>query len=102
MANIRKASETEAIRKKVLLSAERLFIEKGYGQTFAKEISEATGIPTNTVFYEMKTEEDILCGLVAVVCLQLYMAEISEDMRSLYLAAYSLPKTNEAVSKKLK
>lgn len=127
MANIRKASETEAIRKRILLSAARLFIEKGYEQTSVKEISEAAGVPANTVFYEMKSKEDILCGLVAYfldginsaafscvnsftkdklfyyvadVCLQLYMAELSEDMRNLYLAAYSLPKTGEAVLKK--
>lgn len=127
MANIRKASETEAIRKRIFLSAARLFIEKGYEQTSVKEISEAAGVPANTVFYEMKSKEDILCGLVAYfldginsaafscvnsftkdklfyyvadVCLQLYMAELSADMRSLYLAAYSLPKTGEAVLKK--
>ena len=29
--------------------------------------------------------------------LQIYMAEMSEDMRNLYLSAYSMPKTSEAV-----
>ena len=32
--------------------------------------------------------------------LQIYMAEMNEDMRNLYLAGYSMPKTSEAVLKR--
>lgn len=128
MANIRNSKQTAEIRKKVLVAATQLFIEKGYEHTTVKDISKLAGIPTNTIFYEMKTKEDILCALlnyfldgifglansfskehtddemlryVVYVCLQLYMAETSEDMRDLYLNAYSLPKVSEALRLRL-
>lgn len=128
MANIRNAEQTAEIRKKVLVAATQLFIEKGYEQTTIKDISRLAGLPTNTVFYKMKTKEDILCALLnhfldgvfdlansyakkytddemlhymVYVCLQLYMAETSEDMRNLYLNAYSLPKVSEAIRLRL-
>ncbi len=128
MANIRNAERTAEIRKKVLMAATQLFIEKGYENTTVRDISKLAGVPTNTIFYEMKTKEDILCALlnyfldgvfglansyskkytddemlqyVVYVCLQLYMAETSEDMRNLYLNAYSLPKVSEAIRLRL-
>lgn len=128
MANIRNSKQTAEIRKKVLVAATQLFIEKGYENTTVKDISKLAGVPTNTIFYEMKTKEDILCALLnhfldgvfslansyskehtddemlrymVYVCLQLYMAETSEDMRNLYLNAYSLPKVSEAVRLRL-
>ncbi len=128
MANIRNAEQTAEIRKKVFVAATQLFIEKGYEHTTVKEISKLAGVPSNTIFYEMKTKEDILCALLnhfldgvfdmansyskehtddemlrymVYVCLQLYMAETSEDMRNLYLNAYSLPKVSEAIRLRL-
>lgn len=128
MANIRNVEQTAEIRKKVFVAATKLFIEKGYEHTTVKEISKLAGVPTNTIFYEMKTKEDILCALlnyfldgvfglansyakkhtddeilryVVYVCLQIYMAETSEDMRNLYLNAYSLPKVSEAIRLRL-
>ena len=128
MANIRNAGQTAEIRKKVLVAATQLFIEKGYEHTTIKDISRLAGLSTNTVFYKMKTKEDILCALLnhfldgvfdlansyakkytddemlhymVYVCLQLYMAETSEDMRNLYLNAYSLPKVSEAIRLRL-
>lgn len=124
MANIRNAAETADIRSRVLLAATQLFLEKGYERTTVLDISTLSGVPKNTIFYEMKSKEDILGALVtkflgavteasnaiaekltddrvlivvANEVLQLYMAEMSEDMRNLYLAAYSLPVTSAAV-----
>ncbi len=127
MANIRNAAETAEIYKRVLTAATELFIEKGYERTTVQDIAKMSGIPKTKIFYEMKSKEDILCALVtkflggvtdasdavskkltddklliyaANEVLQLYMAEMSEDMRNLYLAGYSLPKTSEEVLKR--
>ncbi len=127
MANVRNASETAELYKKVLTAATELFIEKGYERTTVLDIAKKSGVPKTKIFYEMKTKEDILCALVtrflggvteasdavskkltddklliyaANEVLQLYMAEMSEDMRNLYLAGYSLPKTSEEVLKR--
>ena len=124
MANIRNEAETAEIYKKVLTSATALFIEKGFERTTIMDISKASGIPKSKILYEMKSKEDILGMLVskflnkvteasdevtkkltdnkiftfmANEVLQIYMAEMNEYMRNLYLAAYSMPKTSEEV-----
>ncbi|MBQ4349128.1 MAG: TetR/AcrR family transcriptional regulator [Clostridia bacterium] len=99
-------------------------MEKGYERTTVQDIAKLSGVPKTKIFYEMKSKEDILCALVtkflngvtaasdavstkltddkvliyvADEVLQIYMAEMSEDMRNLYLAGYSLQKTSETV-----
>jgi AcrR family transcriptional regulator len=91
-----------------------------------KEISAAAGVSTNTIFYEMKSKDEMLVELVMYVLegqfqatakmlngitddkilfyaaettLQLHMAESSEYIRELYGAAYSLPKSTEYIQK---
>lgn len=44
-----------------------------------------------------KLTDNKLFIIVANEVLQVYMAEMNEDMRNLYLSAYSMPKTSEAV-----
>ena len=124
MANIRNEVETAEIRRKILIASTELFMEKGYERTTVQDIAKLSGIPKAKIFYEMKSKEEILGALVtryldgvtkasdavstkltedkmliliANEVLQLCMAEQSEDMRNLYLAGYSLPKTSEAV-----
>lgn len=124
MANIRSPEQTAELRKKVLTAATELFLENGYERTTVPDIAKLSGVPKTKIFYEMKSKEDILGALVtkyldgvteasnaaskkltddkyfifiANEVLQIYMAELSEDMRNLYLAAYSLPKTTQAV-----
>ena len=45
------------------------------------------------------TDDKVLI-LIANEVLQLYMAEMNEDMRNLYLSGYSMPKTSEEVLKR--
>lgn len=86
-----------------------------------------SGVPKTKILYEMNSKEEILVHLVtkfldgvmeasdavskkltddkvlifiANEVLQLYMAEMNEDMRNLYLAGYSMPKTSEEVLKR--
>lgn len=127
MANIRNEAETKEIYKSVLTAATALFIDKGFERTTVMDISKLSGVPKSKILYEMKSKEEILGMLVtkfldgvteasdsvatkltddkilifmANEVLQIYMAEMSEDMRNLYLAGYSMPKTSEAVLKR--
>lgn len=124
MSNIRNEAETKEIYRKVLTASTALFMEKGYERTTIQDIAKLSGIPKSKILYEMKSKEDILGMLVtkfldgvtsasdavstkltddkfliyvANEVLQIYMAEMNEDMRNLYLAGYSLQKTSEAV-----
>lgn len=127
MANIRNEAETKEIYKSVLTAATALFIDKGFERTTVMDISKLSGVPKSKILYEMKSKEEILGMLVtkfldgvteasdsvatkltddkmlifmANEVLQIYMAEMSEDMRNLYLSGYSMPKTSEAVLKR--
>lgn len=127
MAYIRDAAETAEIYNKVLTASTALFIEKGFEKTTLLDIAKISGIPKSKILYEMSSKEEILVHLVARFLdgvteesdkaskkltddrllifvanevLQIYMAEMNEDMRNLYIAAYSMPKTSQAVLKR--
>ena len=120
MANVRDPKETERIKQNVLYSAAKLFLQKGYTATSVKEIAAGADVNVSTMLYILKSKEDILCELVnfvlegqfstvgkllegktqdkvlfyaAETTLQLYMAESAEEIRDLYAAAYSMPKS---------
>ena len=124
MANVRSEAESIALHRQILTAATAMFLQKGFEKTTITDIAKTSGVPKSKILYEMKTKEDILENLVekfldrvteasdavatkltddkllifmANEVLQVYMAEMSEDMRNLYLAAYSMPKTSEAV-----
>lgn len=124
MANIRSEEKTKALHHSVLTAATALFMEKGFERTTIADIARKSGVPKSKILYEMKSKEDILVMLVAEFLdgvteasdavstkltddkllifmanevLQIYMAEMNEDMRNLYLSGYSMPKTSEAV-----
>ncbi len=132
MAARRTRIDHEAARKRVLAAAAHLFLEQGYTETYMKTIATAAGINSSTIFTLFDSKEDILCALVEYVfasqfaatekllggkkedrvmlyaaetVLQLHMTENSEAIRSLYVAAYSLPKTTaiiqQAITRKL-
>ena len=124
LANIRSEEKTKALHHSVLTAATALFMEKGFERTTIADIARKSGVPKSKILYEMKSKEDILVMLVAEFLdgvteasdavstkltddkllifmanevLQIYMAEMNEDMRNLYLSGYSMPKTSEAV-----
>lgn len=127
MANIRNEAETKEIHGKILTAATALFIKKGFEKTSLMDISSLSGISKRIIIYEMNSKEEILVRLVtkfldgvtdasdavskkrtddklmifmANEVLQVYMAEMNEDMRNLYLSAYSMAKTSEEVLKR--
>ncbi|MBE6903449.1 MAG: TetR/AcrR family transcriptional regulator [Ruminococcaceae bacterium] len=124
MANIKSPQEAAELRRQILHSAAKLFLMQGFANTSIKEISKDSNVSASTIFYEMKSKEEILAELVAYVLefqfsfaenllkdttddpilfyaaettLQLHIAESSEHIRELYNASYSLPKTTEII-----
>ncbi len=124
MANYRDVNETKILKTKVLLSAAKLFLTKGYTNTTVKEIAKAAEISTSTLMYVFGSKEEMLADLVKYVLdgqfktaaklidgktddkilfyafettMQLHMAESSEYIRDLYSAAYSMPATSDII-----
>lgn len=127
MANIRSEEETAELHRKILTAATALFIQKGFERTTFVDIAKLSDVPKSKILYEFASKEEILSLLVtkfldgvtkasdtvskkltddkiqifmANEVLQIYMAEMSDDMRNLYLAGYSMPKTSEEVLKR--
>ena len=111
-------------RNKVLYAAAKCFLEKGYTNTSNKNIAECAGVHYGSLTQHFGTKENILCELVQYVLngqfqftenmlkgitddqiliyaaettLQLNMAESSEQVRDLYAAAYSMPKSSAII-----
>lgn len=113
-----------AMRKQVLFVSAKIFLEKGYSATTLKEIAKTADINIGSLMNLFKSKEDILADLVKYVLegqftatanllkgktddkilfyavettLQLHMAESGENVRDLYGAAYSMPKTTDII-----
>ncbi len=111
---------TFSVRDRVVLAAAELFMKQGFANTSVKEISIASGVSENAIYYEMKTKEAIIAELIGYVVeyqheitqeklsgitsdklfcycfekvLQIYIAETDENIRELYTTVYSIPKT---------
>lgn len=127
MANVRSEEESRELHRMILTAATALFMQKGFERTTITDIAKMSGVPKTKILYEMNSKEEILVHLVTKFLdgvtaasdavskkltddrvlifitnevLQLYMAEMNEDMRNLYLAGYSMPKTSEEVLKR--
>lgn len=127
MANIRSEEATAELHRKILTAATALFMQKGFERTTFVDIAKLSDVPKSKILYGFASKEEILSLLVtefldgvakasdavskkltddkllifmANEVLQIYMAEMSDDMRNLYLAGYSMPKTSEEVLKR--
>lgn len=106
-------------QQKMLRSAILQFLEKGYEGATTAEIARAAGMTPSSFFRAYPTKEALLLELVKwifvgqydlaerichssdpmLVCavegaLELYTAEMTEPLREMYVAAYSLPSTS--------
>ncbi len=115
---------SEENKQLVLRTAARLFLHKGYTATTLRQIAKESGVNIGSVMYLYESKENILCDLVSFVMggqfaatekllagktenmllfwaaettLQLYIAESSEYIRELYLAAYSHSKPSSLI-----
>lgn len=111
-------------KSKTLHAAAKLFLQKGYSSATTREIAREAGVSVSSMNRSFGNKENLLCELVAYVLegqfetaatllcgitddpilfyavettLQLYIAESSENIRDLYSAAYSLPKTSDLI-----
>lgn len=111
---------SEENKQLVLHAAARLFLQKGYTATTLRQIAKEADVNIGSLMYTYENKENILCDLVTFVLdgqfaataklisgmtedkllfwaaettLQLHMAESSEYIRELYLAAYSHSKS---------
>lgn len=105
-------------------SAAKMFLTNGYSKTLIKDIAKEAGATPNMIFFFFNDKEGLLAELVRYVLegqfqrtekllettphdkmmfyaaettLQLYMAESSEQVREIYIAAYSMPKTTQII-----
>ncbi len=119
---------SESHRRKILLTAANLFLSQGYTQTTLRELARESDVNIGSLMHLFENKENILCALVGLVLdgqfsatesllkdstddkilfwaaettLQLYMAESSEQLRDLYLTAYSLPKSTEIIRRRI-
>ena len=119
---------SELHRRKILLKAANMFLSQGYAQTTLRELARESGVNIGSLMHLFENKENILCALVSVVLdgqfsavrkllsnmtddkilfwaaettLQLYMAESSEQIRDLYITAYSLPKTSDIIRRSI-
>ena len=107
-------------RRKILTVSMKLFLEKGYEGTTAKEVADTAGIVSGSPFFQFGNKEGVLLDLVKQMfagqfatadtlaganadplavyametALQLHIAEMSDTLRELYVTAYTLPRTS--------
>ena len=110
-------------RNKMLYAAVQLFLENGYEKTTTASIAKAAGMAPSSFFAAFENKEALLLTLVKTMfgsqfentgailgenadplllygvetALQMYIAEMSESLRELYVVGYSLPTTSEYI-----
>lgn len=110
-------------RNKMLREGIKLFLEKGYTSTTTAAIAKAADMSPSSFFAAFESKEALLLELVKIMfdnqfanaetlhgaerepvllycietALQMYIVELSEPLRELYVAAYSLPSTSEYI-----
>ena len=124
MGNVKLGKNHSEQHKRVLFVSAKLFLENGYTSTTLKEIAGNADINIGSLINLFRNKEDILADLVKYVLqgqfdatydllkgitddkiliyaaettLQLHMAESGEQIRDLYAAAYSMPKTSAII-----
>ena len=120
----RRSKQVEKVREKTLYTAAELFLEKGYTETTMRGLAQKAGVDVSGINRAFGCKENILCELVTYVLngqfetmeallqgvtddpllfyaaettMQLYMAESGEQIRNLYLAAYSMPRSIDII-----
>ena len=110
-------------RNKMLHAAIKLFLENGYEKTTTASIAKAAGMTPSSFFAAFENKEELLLTLVKIMfgnqfesagqfdgisddpvflysietSLQIYITELSEPLRELYVMSYSLPTTSEYI-----
>lgn len=123
MANVPRVAKKRS-KQQVINAAARSFLQKGFTNTTLRDITTGAGINSGSFNNYFKTKEDVLCELVQLVLgqqfsvshkllegktddkllfyavetvLQLHIVEMSDALRDVYSAAYSLPKPSDII-----
>lgn len=113
-----------ARRNKMLLAAIQLFLDQGYEKTTTAQIARAAGMSPTSFFAGFENKEALLLTLTQIMfenqfakarafakdmeplmvycletSLQIYITELSEPLREIYVMAYTLPSTTEYILK---
>ena len=112
-----------ATKNKILSVCVRLFLEQGYKQTSVSQIVEEAGISRGSYQNQFPTKDAVLMELVEAMfggqfavarmiagaelppvyayavetAIQLTLTELNENLREIYIEAYSLPNTSEYI-----
>lgn len=113
-----------ARRNRMLHAAIRLFLQNGYEKTTTSSIAKGAGMAPASFFAAFASKEELLLVLVKIMfagqfesaeqmkgateddpvllyavetALQMYITELSEPLRDLYVTGYSLPSTSEYI-----
>jgi len=65
MARKRSLDEGPVLRGQILESASSLFYERGYGATSIRDIAEAVGISSSTMYHHFANKQDVLHAIVS-------------------------------------
>lgn len=110
-------------RNKMLHAAIKLFLKNGYEKTTTASIAKDAGMTPSSFFAAFENKEELLLTLAKIMftnqfesasqfggvsddpvlfysietSLQMYITELSEPLRELYVMAYSLPTTSEYI-----
>ncbi len=110
-------------KNKMLYAAVELFLKNGYEKTTTAAIAKAAGMAPSSFFAAFENKEELLLTLVKQMfsrqfshieemigdkgnplmvygmetVLQMYITELSDELRDLYVMAYSLPTTSEYI-----
>ena len=96
----RNSSET---KRKILTACVRLFLEEGYKSTSVSRIVEEAGVARGSYLNLFPTKDKILLDLTESMfyavetSLQLTLTELNENLREIYIEAYSQPDTAEFI-----
>lgn len=111
------------MKRKVLSASAKIFLEKGYAGTSSKQVAELLEVSNGSPFFQYGNKEGVLLELVKqmsigqfklaadtlgdlndplLLCsvetaLQMYIVELSEPLRELYVTAYTLPSTSQFI-----
>ena len=118
--------EKEDSKRRILSACVQLFIEKGYQKTTTVEVLKKAGVTPSTFYNIYHTKGSILTELTEFMfgnqfnisgkivgestnpvllyavetCLQLTLAELNENLREIYVEAYTVPENIELIHKK--
>ena len=115
--------DSHETKRKILTVCVRLFLEQGYHNTSVSQIVEEAGVARGSYLNLFPTKDKILLELVGTMfsgqfsvarsvadrqlppvyayavetALQLTLTELNENLREIYIEAYSLPETSEYI-----